>query len=290
MMNEVNKTEGSPEWQEGEDLEAGLTGPDAVIRRVDSLEMRQIGGESFLVATKDFGFLTNSVLLPNRTATFLWTIFRTPHLVSKALAEAKEYFYGKNAITIRDDVEAFVEEGVMLGILEETNPDAACDSGCGRDQDVNPVEEMGMDPSKREEWSHPKVKVENFSPDDSVSACYKVYCETPNNNRGYKYLYEDTNADGVLNEGDKLVFNAPAARYKYFQGCGHYHRGVVRDTPPSVNGFVSNSLFTGSGAVTGALRVFYWEEDMGSALPYHVMDPNGHGYEDITSVEHPNAS
>lgn len=124
----------------------------------------------------------------------------------------------------------------------------------------------------KREYVRPTAVVENFAADEYVAACYKIYCETPNNNSKYTSVYYNGSSNPVYSNGWG------------FTGCGRYHNGVVQDDPPTANGYVKDSR--GNTA-----PVFVWEEKLGgNTVDVHVMNPNGAGYEDISSPQHPNAS
>lgn len=133
----------------------------------------------------------------------------------------------------------------------------------------------------KREYVRPTAVVEQFEANDYVAACYMIYCETPNNNASYNKIYYDSNNNGIKDNADRQVYSNNWG----FNGCGRYHKGVVQGTPPVANGFVTDSRGNNSAPV------FIWEEKLGgNTVDIHVMNPNGKGYEDISSPNHPNAS
>lgn len=132
----------------------------------------------------------------------------------------------------------------------------------------------------KKDYMKPQIYAENFLPNEYIAACYKIYCETPENNSTYYRLYDDTNKNGIKDSGDTRLLRSTLG----FHGCGQYHKGIVQDNPPTANGFVTDRLGN------NAKSVFWWKESLGSSSDYHVMNPGGKGYVDITTPEHPNAS
>ncbi len=125
----------------------------------------------------------------------------------------------------------------------------------------------------------PLMKNEVFRSNDFVAACYKIKCTTPNGNSSYNYLYDDTNNNGELDNGDtRLYYNRNS-----FRGCNNWHIGVIQDEEPTANGFVSKKA-VGSKQNTIS-NVFWWNEELGSSSDYHVMTPGSQNYE-----TNPNAS
>ena len=102
----------------------------------------------------------------------------------------------------------------------------------------------------KKEYVQPIMSGEQFVPNEYVTACYKIRCRTPNDNDRFRYLYEDTNGDGKLDAGDKELYSS---------WLGFYD---VTSYP-----------------------VFYWSEDLGTAIDYHSMIPGIENYE-----SNPNAS
>ena len=129
-------------------------------------------------------------------------------------------------------------------------------------------------------YSKPEMQYEPFVTNDFVAACYKIKCTTPNNNSYYKYLYDDTNSDGQLDNGDKLLYSSGSS----FKGCNKWHIGVIQDNAPSANGFVTTERYSKNKNVN-AKSIYWWSEDLGSTSDYHVMTPGNENYE-----TNPNAS
>ena len=124
-------------------------------------------------------------------------------------------------------------------------------------------------------YERPLASVEIFRANEYVAACYKIKCTTPNNNDTFKYLDDDTNHNGQYDKGDKLVYSSQWG----FNGCGNWHKGVIKSEAPSANGFVVKR----NGR---SYPVFYWEEHLSNdSVDYHVMTPGRENYE-----TNPNAS
>lgn len=129
----------------------------------------------------------------------------------------------------------------------------------------------------KEKWETPRIVVEKFAPNDYISACYEVTCITPNNNASFNYIYEDSNGDDQLDEGDQLLLSAS------FRG------DAVKEhtqTYPSNNGFVVD----GQG---NFYRVFvFYKNEGGSNI--HVADltnpQNTQVGANISTPQHPNRS
>lgn len=135
-------------------------------------------------------------------------------------------------------------------------------------------------------YERPLASVEVFRANEYVAACYKIKCTTPNGNAWFSYLYEDTNKNGIWDKNqDQLIYGG------IFQGCNHWHKGVIQSEAPSVNGFVVKKTRKGSWdegykETYETHSVFYWEEHFkGNKLDYHVMTPGNESYE-----TNPNAS
>lgn len=132
-------------------------------------------------------------------------------------------------------------------------------------------------------WQEPQVMVQPFVANEYVAACYRVRCTTPNNNGWFKYLFNDSNNNGVWDKDDqKLMGNLLDSTL--FHGCNEWHSGVYQDEPPKANGFVTNDRFA-NYASNPSYAVFWWVEDLGSSSDYHVMVPGNENYE-----SNPNAS
>ncbi len=138
----------------------------------------------------------------------------------------------------------------------------------------------------KKEYKKPIMECELFTANEFVAACYKINCKTPRrlgqDNGGWRYLYDDTNKNGVLDKGDKQLMHYFAT----FTGCGKEHVGVIMDEAPKVNGFVTsvekNFIISPS---TQQAEVFWWKESLGTSSDYHVMTPGEENYE-----TNPNAS
>lgn len=90
-------------------------------------------------------------------------------------------------------------------------------------------------------WKKPEAIGQDFAANDYISACYRVKCTTPNGNKKYTYLYEDTNKNGTFEAGvDQLLFDATSIpNNEHFWGCGGYHDVIIQGDLPTNNGFVA---------------------------------------------------
>lgn len=132
----------------------------------------------------------------------------------------------------------------------------------------------------KKQWTSPRVLVQEFEANEYVAACYRIFCETPNGNASYRYLFDDTNGNGQWDSGDQRLYGSALGS---FSGCGNWHSGVIQSDPPSENGFVTWNRYPGWGHEAEA--VFWWREDLGATSDYHVMVPGDENYE-----TNPNAS
>lgn len=131
----------------------------------------------------------------------------------------------------------------------------------------------------------PAIVGEKFIANEYVAACYKIKCTTPNNNESYSALYND-DGDGIFDsQKDTLVYKSS------FHGCGNWHKGVIRDSAPTANGFVTREIRVGGTFwdpqyETEVEKVFWWQESFkDGSIDYHVMTPGNENYE-----TNPNAS
>lgn len=133
----------------------------------------------------------------------------------------------------------------------------------------------------KKKWVEPEILVQQFVANEYVAACYKIKCTTPNDNARYYYIYEDTNGNGEWDEKDQQIYRSNS--WGGFTGCNQWHKGVIRDSAPTANGFVT----TGTNPKRSeSARVFYWYEDFGGQYAHiHVMTPGNENYE-----TNPNAS
>ncbi len=133
----------------------------------------------------------------------------------------------------------------------------------------------------KKKWVEPEILVQQFVANEYVAACYKIKCTTPNGNDTYRYIYEDTNGNNRWDKEDKQIYSAEDG----FEGCGQWHKGIIRDSAPTVNGFVTKRTDPTSKKAKPA-SVFYWYENLGNKYAHiHVMTPGNENYE-----TNPNAS
>ena len=117
-------------------------------------------------------------------------------------------------------------------------------------------------------WTLPMAVAQQFTANDYVAACYKIYCGGPNENAYNTNLFADNNGNGVYDEGETSIANPPYAGAR-FKGCGGYHR-VSGEGYPANNGFVEQD--------GEYIPVFYWFGDAleptedGDMADFHFTD------------------
>lgn len=133
----------------------------------------------------------------------------------------------------------------------------------------------------KKKWEEPRIMVQQFVPNEYVAACYRIRCRTPHGNASYKYIYDDTNDNGVWDSEDRRIYSA--GFMGTFSGCNQWHKGVILDEPPTANGFVTTGT---DPRRSQSDAVFYWYENLGHQYAdIHVMTPGSENYE-----SNPNAS
>lgn len=130
-------------------------------------------------------------------------------------------------------------------------------------------------------YMKPIMMGERFMANTYVAACYKIKCTTPNGNDSYTHLYNDTNGNGQLDDADELLYS----RSNGFFGCNKWHKGVIQDEAPAVNGFVKKTVWSWGSKTDVVEPVYWWNESLGASSDYHVMTPGKENYE-----TNPNAS
>lgn len=128
-------------------------------------------------------------------------------------------------------------------------------------------------------YESPRAYVEEFTPNEYVAACYRIKCTTPQGNSTFYYLYDDSNDNGRWDSEDRLLYSN---WWGGFSGCNRWHNGVIQDTPPEENGFVTRGT---NPKWDTAYAVYWWNERLGADSDYHVMTPGNENYE-----TNPNAS
>lgn len=63
---------------------------------------------------------------------------------------------------------------------------------------------MKMKKYEKEKWESPRIVVEKFTTNDSINACYQVYCYTPDKN-SWGYVFQDSNGNGHLDNQDAQI-------------------------------------------------------------------------------------
>lgn len=139
-----------------------------------------------------------------------------------------------------------------------------------------------MNETKRT-WVRPQANVQTFQMNDYVSACYEVFCWTPDNN-SVGNVYEDTNQDGYWDWGDKQV-----ASRVHGDGVSEF-----TGTYPQNNGFwVRTDRWGRETSEVKPIFIFYGKAVAGG-LSVHgsdLSDPNNsNAVKDISTKEHPNRS
>ena len=130
-------------------------------------------------------------------------------------------------------------------------------------------------------WKEPRIEVQKFIPNEYVAACYRIKCTTPRDNASYKYIYADSNNNGIWDQSDQQIYSNKLG----FRGCNQWHKGVILDEPPTANGFVTTGRNPDGWGVQSE-SVFYWYENLGHQYEdIHVMTPGNENYE-----SNPNAS
>ena len=128
------------------------------------------------------------------------------------------------------------------------------------------------------DYVRPMMESEDFAANEYIAACYRIRCTTPQGNRTFNYLYDDSNDNGIWDSEDRLLYR----RLLGFSGCNRWHDGVIQDNPPEENGFVTRGRNPDRNT---AYPVFWWRENLGADSDYHVMTPGNENYE-----TNPNAS
>lgn len=110
-------------------------------------------------------------------------------------------------------------------------------------------------------WVSPESSIQHFAANEYTSACYIVYCQTPNNNSYWDEIWDDTDGNG---EFDKNVDEKKyGSNWGSFNGCAEDHIGVIQDTPPEKNGFVVKYEGSSWNPKTVWERVFWWMSGTG---------------------------
>lgn len=121
----------------------------------------------------------------------------------------------------------------------------------------------------KKKWEEPRILVQQFAPNEYVSACWKIKCNVP-----YGYGFIDNNGNGTYDRWSDTYLAGG-------QGCGEYHSGV-----PGDNGPVANAMWQPTDR---------WGRDQGSAYPVYMFNTGNHNphfskVEDAEWETNPNAS
>lgn len=105
-------------------------------------------------------------------------------------------------------------------------------------------------------WEEPRIRVQEFMPNEYVAACWKINC---NVEQGIGFY--DTNQNGRYDKWDEKICNSNP-RY----GCGEWHKGVsgVPDDGPTANAMWQPSDFWGN-PIGEAYPVYYWSDGKGDS-------------------------
>ncbi|MBR1719881.1 MAG: hypothetical protein IJ726_05620 [Phocaeicola sp.] len=138
---------------------------------------------------------------------------------------------------------------------------------------------------EKKDWISPRTGFQEFTPQEFIAGCYHVHCKTDASNGNYRYVYLDSNGDGILNDGDGLIYSAAPGS---FVGCNVVHTGVQSDGDLALNAFVSTHTIRNQSAYNcHTTRVYYWNQQTAQYGNVHMCyDPTSADY----IAERPNAS
>lgn len=80
--------------------------------------LREIAGEYALIPVDTDGLFTNSIMVPNDSAVFLWKAFQQPSTIEDVIRKGIQE-YDTTEETIRNATHRFVEDTLKYHILEE---------------------------------------------------------------------------------------------------------------------------------------------------------------------------
>lgn len=80
--------------------------------------LREVAGESVLIAVGDAGPLTNSIISLNESSVFIWNQFTKPVSVQSVIENAKAVYNDPDGI-MEEEICRFVQEYVKLGLFRE---------------------------------------------------------------------------------------------------------------------------------------------------------------------------
>ena len=82
--------------------------------------LRRIGDDAVLIPIGEHPVFTNAMMMPNKTAAFLWQTFSEPSTEEDVVMRALERFDGEEA-EIRRDVSMFMKETLEKQVLVEVD-------------------------------------------------------------------------------------------------------------------------------------------------------------------------
>ena len=82
--------------------------------------LRRIGDDAVLIPIGEHPVFTNAMMMPNKTAAFLWQTFSEPSTEEDVVMRALERFDGDEA-EIRRDVAMFMKESIDNQVLVEVD-------------------------------------------------------------------------------------------------------------------------------------------------------------------------
>lgn len=80
--------------------------------------LREIAGEYMIIATDSDHAFSNSIMVPNETAVFLWKAFQQPATIEEVVEKVMQLYEGEEE-QIRGSVWNFVKQSLENRVLEE---------------------------------------------------------------------------------------------------------------------------------------------------------------------------
>lgn len=93
-----------------------VAGAQARYQMSSDYVIRKIADDCVIIPVGDGHAFGNAMLMPNKSAAFLWNLFSQPRTLEEAVALVMEEFDGPQE-RIRTDVELFVKEALTLKVL-----------------------------------------------------------------------------------------------------------------------------------------------------------------------------
>lgn len=106
-------------------------------------------------------------------------------------------------------------------------------------------------------WMMPMAVAQQFAANEYVSACYRIYCQSPQGNATVMAPKWDTNNNGVYDDTDEYIVTPPSWSGGLIYGCDGYH-DVTGEAAPTNNSLVlldgeSLPVFSWFGSVIGSV-------------------------------------